>query len=275
MTLPPMKETFAAPEGDVLRIPGARTLRSLTAAIGRNLAARRGSHTKEELRSILKDLLHIGDPVIPYYRVFRPAPAGDLVRCRWGLETEPDTVMSVLSRYMPGWCFFLERACPRLSLRLNAPDAPCTPRPPEEDTLFYDLDVRGFGEMTPAGTDLPEERDFFAPYQFDYHYASGAIMLGAPIFGGRVFDILCTLELLKEEGAEITLEAEGIASVPALAAAVLSDHVTHLKVRGLPESFESMLEDPVSAYPLSCMIPGILKFTDIPELKESIREKLI
>ena len=42
MTLPPMKETFAAPEGNILRVPGARTLRSLTRDIGRKLAARRG-----------------------------------------------------------------------------------------------------------------------------------------------------------------------------------------------------------------------------------------
>ena len=100
-------------------------------------------------------------------------------------------------------------------------------------------------------------------------------MLGAPLLGRRVFDILRTLALLKEEGMEITLEAGGIASIPALMAAFLSDDVAHLKVRDLPESYEAMLDNPVSYYPLSCMVSGILEFTDLPELKSAIHEKLI
>ena len=127
----------------------------------------------------------------------------------------------------------------------------------------------------PSGTDQPQPRDFFSPYQFDYHYAALGIMFGEPVIGGRVRDILAAAELLTSQGAELTLEANGLGCIPALMAAVLSTKISRLRLGEMPESYDAMLDETWSKFPLSCMAPGILRFMDLPDLKAAVRKKLI
>ena len=143
-----------------------------------------------------------------------------------------------------------------------------------EDAVLFGLDVRGIGECAPSGCDQPLDRDFFHEYQFDYHYASLGLMFSKPYLSGKVKDILCAVELLARNGAQVEIQAKGQGTVPALIAALLSDKITSLKLMDAPESWESMITEPVPCYPLSLMIPNVLAETDLPELRQAVAGKI-
>jgi hypothetical protein len=56
-----------------------------------------------------------------------------------------------------------------------------------------------------------------------------------------------------------------------LLAAVLSDIPVAVKLHHAPESWESMVRKEVTHWPLSCMLPGILGITDLPELRKMVK----
>jgi hypothetical protein len=57
-------------------------------------------------------------------------------------------------------------------------------------------------------------------------------------------------------------------------AAVLSDKITSLKLTNALDSFDSVVRVEVTDLPFSCILPGILAETDLPELRSAIQEKL-
>ncbi len=287
--LPPVEMTFATENGTA-GFPGSRLLRELVREKCGKLARARKSIPRARLRPLLAELLNTGGTFVPHYRVLRHiSVAKDLVASRFALETEKGRIMSVLSRWSAdGWYFidpmpekvmlYVPHLESRSELAANPPASPRSRRAGEAfgtSEAFYALDFRTIGEMTPTGTDQPAVRDFFAPYQFDYHYASLGLMAGRTVLAGKVHDILCAVELLAEHGAEITVEAHGLGCIPALFAAVLSDKIVKLKLTDCLESFESAAVSDVTTFPLSCIAPGILGLADIPELRDSIAEKLL
>ena len=98
-------------------------------------------------------------------------------------------------------------------------------------------------------------------------------MFGEPIIGGKVRDVLAAVELLAANGArKVRLEGRGLGAIPALFAALLSDKVNGLVLTDAIESFEAEANNPASLLPLSCIPPGILKVTDIPEILSALRK---
>jgi len=270
-------EKLYAAAGNVRNLPGNTPLHELILRKAEKLAASRRPHTLPELREILTRLLKLDKTFLPYYRVLRWRQTGNgIVASRFALETEEDVLLSVLSRFSKvGW-FHIAPEPRKVTLYIPHQDSldELRARPVQEDFPLYALDVRGIGQMTPSGTDQPEPRDFFHPYQFDYHYAALATMFGKTELGGRVHDILCAVELLTAQGAELSLEGCGLGAIPALMAAVLSDKVYSLKLTNALDSFDSVVRADVTDLPFSCILPGMLAETDLPELRSAIREKL-
>ena len=270
-------ENLYAASGDVRTIPGNTMLHELILRKAEKLAADRKPHTLPELREILTRLLKLDRTFLPYHRVLRWRRTGNgTVASRFALETEEGTLMSVLSRFSADGWFHIAPEPRKITLYVPHQDSfdELKARPVQEEQPLYALDVRGIGQMTPSGTDQPEPRDFFHPYQFDYHYAALATMFGKTELGGRVHDILCAVELLAAQGAEIELEGCGLGAIPALMAAVLSDRITSLRLTDALESFDSVVRADVTDLPFSCVLPGVLAETDLPELRSVIREKL-
>ena len=98
--------------------------------------------------------------------------------------------------------------------------------------------------------------------------ASLGLFLNKSFFGRRVYDILCTINLLHSHGAEsITLKAFGNSRYPALFAALLSDKKVKIELAGgLPATYEQAFDDLTSPIPQSCVPYGILKIADIDEI---------
>ena len=228
------------------------------------------------MQKILPEILQIGKIEVPYYRVLRPRYYANnpkyVAADRYALETEPGEVMSMLKLYCQDALFHIPAAekailyIPHLDAETEAGKIKV-----KADERLFTLDVRGIGELVPTGCDQ-WNRKFFLQYSYDYHYNSLGYMFHRPYLGGKVRDILCALELLKERGVKnITLLAEGQGTVPALLAAVLSDIPVAVKLQHGPESWESMLRKEVTLWPLSCMLPGILGITDLPELRKMVK----
>ena len=102
-------------------------------------------------------------------------------------------------------------------------------------------------------------------------------MFGEPYLGGKVRDVLGAVELLSAHTSCLELEGRGIGGIPALIAAVLSDKVRSLRLTNVPESWESMIVPTVpeqEASPMSHMVPGIMEYFDLPDLRAAIADKI-
>ncbi len=279
----PEGQLFCLPEGMIDNYPGNKYLRDFIGEKADILAAERVPHTKEELQSIIREALKLDAAFVPHYRILRSQtdtdPQGDVfIYSRFALETEPDNrVMSVLKLKAKDEFFHLPQT-DRATLYIPHLDSLDELREMNfhGDETIFGLDVRGIGECMPSGCDQLEAfRDFFSEYSFDYHFASLSLMFGKPYSGGRVKDILCAAELLSQTCGEINLTAKGQGAIPALLAALLSDKIHSVKLLDAPESWDQVIRMNVPGkFGLSSTIPGILRETDLPEIRSAIREKL-
>ena len=278
ITPPEKPETFAAPGGEVFNIPTERRAHDLILEKTAALKSARKKLSLAEIRRILIEKAGIDTPFVPYYRVLRAVRIADTdsYATRFGLETEPGRVMSILfSRVVKNYIPEAEK------IRLFIPNLDSIAELGDRldaGTDLYALDLRGIGECTPTTCNLPAGADFFAHYGFDFHYTALGNMFGQSYFGGKVKDILCAVELLSQSSGNIELEAHGIGGIPALVAAVLSDKIKKIRLVDVPDSWESMvvpvMPDPEKS-PMSYMIPGILEHFDLPELRSAIADKIV
>lgn len=142
----------------------------------------------------------------------------------------------------------------------------------EINNSLFALDVRGTGDSTPMTCDGGE--NYFHPYQVDYFYAAHSIMLDKTYLGGKVQDALAAINLLKANGTkEINLVGRGLGAIVASFAAVLSDKVDTVTLINAPISYEQMIEDVMTHWPLSYMPPGMLNVCDLPDIYQVLESK--
>jgi hypothetical protein len=136
------------------------------------------------------------------------------------------------------------------------------------------VDVRGLGESMPLTCDR-KEAYFFVPYGRDYHYNSCAVMAGSSLLAERVTDLLGAVAYVRSQGVKtVKLAARGQGSVAALLAALIADGIDSLTLYDTLESFSSMAEARLTMWPQSMMPMGILKITDLPDIRRAVAEKM-
>jgi len=141
----------------------------------------------------------------------------------------------------------------------------------EPDAAFYSCDVRGTGESQP---DTCNEDSFLHPYGCDYFYAIHSIMLDTPYVGQKTHDVLRVLDWLRGHGhEEVHLVAKGWGALPATFAAVLSDDVKQVTLKNALTSYSDIAESETYAWPLSCLLPNVLKSFDLPDCYEALKKK--
>jgi hypothetical protein len=141
----------------------------------------------------------------------------------------------------------------------------------EPGSAFYTCDVRGIGESQP---DTCNENSFLNPYGCDYFYAIHSIMLDRPYVGQRTYDLLRVLNWLKSNGhEEVHLVAKGWGAVCGTFAAVLSDHVKQVTLKNALTSYTDIAESQNYTWPLSSLVPGILKSFDLPDCYRILQNK--
>jgi hypothetical protein len=129
-------------------------------------------------------------------------------------------------------------------------------------------DLRGVGDLT------PELERGAAAYGEDHEseesWAWGSLILGKPLLGQRVTDILAALEALRHHdsvaGLPLVVAARGEWTVPMQFAAALDSNFAVLYLSGELLSYRNVVETEDYTHPFANFVPGILHHTDLTEL---------
>jgi dienelactone hydrolase len=143
------------------------------------------------------------------------------------------------------------------------------------------LDVRGIGDLTPEyGRGAAR---YNGSHNTEQHYAWSSLILGKPLLGQRVTDILAAVHALRARpdlaGRPVTLAARGILTPAAQFAAALDSSIAGIYLSGGLISFRNVLETEEylgGGYVRSqidlfgSFVPSLLLHTDLPEVTASI-----
>jgi hypothetical protein len=141
----------------------------------------------------------------------------------------------------------------------------------EPDSAFYACDVRGIGESQP---DTCNQNSFLDAYGSDYFYAIHSIMLDRPYVGQRTYDLLRVLHWLESNGHdEVHIVAKGWGALPATFAAVLSEQVKQVTLKNALTSYSDIAESETYVWPLSALVPDVLKSFDLPDCYRALQNK--
>ena len=239
----------------------------------------------EKLRPVVKEALRLPERTAPpYARILRNLPERGYPKphtVHYAVETEPGIQAlayrladeRLLSRPpQPGGAAIVYVSHHSADRELR--EEPLVKRliEAEPSAAFYAVDVRGIGESRPDTTG----RDAYSsPYGPDYFYSVHALMLDRPYVGGKTHDVLSVLDWLAGYGHDrIHLAATGWGTVPGLLAAVLSDRVDKVTLKGALVSYESVARKQTYEWPLSSFVPDVLRRFDLPELRRALGDKL-
>ncbi|MBY0506137.1 MAG: acetylxylan esterase [Bryobacteraceae bacterium] len=133
-------------------------------------------------------------------------------------------------------------------------------------------DVRGLGDLRPA---LGKGAANYAISHFEEEFwAWGSLMLGKPLAGQRITDIRALVTALRAAGFTVELAASGRLVVPALLATVLEPAITRLTLTGEVPSYQEIAKQEEYRHPTADFLPGVLAFTDLPEVAKSLGARL-
>jgi dienelactone hydrolase len=138
-------------------------------------------------------------------------------------------------------------------------------------------DLRGIGDMTPEfGRGAARHA---RPHNSEEDYAWASLILGKPLVGQRVTDILSIVRGLRarpELGSRrIILAARGVMTVPAQFAAALEPVIGSLYLSDGLISFQSIVETEVYKYPFGNFVPNLLAHTDLPEVTATLAPRKV
>lgn len=273
LELPPEEKCFCTPKGSILELSPALST-EIIAEEAEKTAKARPSYTDGELQEKLKALFHIGDCSATYRQLRFRHPEEKKIFSRYLVEGKNDDLFCILKGYkaIPHYSLFAGEKATLYVPNLDAEEE-LKKSPPGEENL-YGVDYRGIGETCPLTGDQPEERNFFASYQFDYHFDANAWQTGESIVGGRVLDVLRCIDLLFANGTrELTLTASGIGIIPALFAAFLTDKNVKITLQEEIPTYLGLCRGKKFVIPQSMVPEGILTLTDLDDLAERLRAK--
>ena len=276
LTFRPDEKLYCAPEGNTSKIENAKIVADF---IKEKAAALKASRkTPADLPKALADILKICPTnEIPEYKILRRKPCTEkYTHNQFALTTEPG--ITCIMRFMSerGNTLFHLPKTDSATLYVSHLDAreeiEAGISEIEVNTPLFALDVRGTGDSTPMTCD--HYGDYFHPYDFDYFYAGHSIMLNKTFLGGKVRDALAAINLLKANGTnEIKLVGRGLGAIVAAFAAVLSDKVNTVTLLNAPVSYQQMIEDVMTLWPLSYMPQNMLKVCDLPDIYRALESK--
>jgi cephalosporin-C deacetylase-like acetyl esterase len=156
-----------------------------------------------------------------------------------------------------------------------------------EGDLYYQLalagcavcapDLRGIGDLRPAvGQGFPP---YSRQHQEEEDYAWGSLILGKPLLGQRVTDILAVAAGLRADATfrfrKLRVAAAGQLAVPALFAGALDHAIDELYLAAPLVSYRDVVETEDYRFPFACCLPGVLLHTDLPEVAASLAPRRV
>ncbi len=264
------------PKGEVVP-EGATPIYDLIAQKADVLASKRKKLGKDELTRRVQDVLDLSDDRdLPHHRWLRSTTEDGVRLARYAVETEGN-IRAIMRKRLsnPSYAHTLdvEREVhlylPHVSAEVDLIEDSLAKELKEKHPL-YALDVRGLGESL-----ADDEREFFHPYGNDYMCNGYGLMLGQSFLGRRVHDVLSTLDLLVDEGAEkIHLYGRGQGAIHALFAGFLHSGVTTITLKNYPLSYHAWTQTPLVSWPTANIPRGVLTSYDLPDLMDVVDKKL-
>ncbi len=215
----------------------------------------------------LRALLRVDAPVASKLAVVGTTRYGDC-------DIQAVEVQSAPQVWCPAWLFLPKKPYTKLVLVLEPNGRNGRWR---EDDLYHQIaragvavcaaDVRGIGDLAPQYS--PGASSYTGSHQNEENYAWSGLILGRPLLGQRVADILAFVEALPRTAA-ISIAARDKMTVPALCAAAIDKRIASVYLsRGLT-SWRSLVESEMYSHPLANWIPDVLRSTDLPQIARSI-----
>jgi dienelactone hydrolase len=153
------------------------------------------------------------------------------------------------------------------------PDADLAPGSP----VICAVDIRGVGALVPEYSS--GHPGYASSHEQEENYAWGSVILGKPLVGQRVTDILAIVTALRKHPAtaqrRIRVAAAGRLTVPALFAAALDKRIDGLYLSGGLTSFRELVDSELYKQPFANFVPGLLNHTDLPQVAASIAPRRI
>ena len=138
-------------------------------------------------------------------------------------------------------------------------------------------DLRGIGDVTPEFSRAAARHA--RPHNSDEHWGWASLILGKPMAGQRVTDLLAIVEGLRARqelaGKPLFVAARDFLTVPALFAAAVQPHISALYLAGGLVSFTDVVETENYRHPFGNFVPDLLLHTDLPELAASMAPRRI
>jgi hypothetical protein len=275
LTIEKDETLWCTPKGQVADLK-SRTLFSFTKEMSQSLARERKPLDAATLPQTLGNVLKLRrQTTSPDYRILRP-PSGRKYPSKYAItyavETEPG-IHALVTRLTDEPLYSRPpKGNKRAVLYISHHSADAELREEallkdvfssDKETAFYACDVRGIGESQP---DTCGAKSFLTPYGSDYFYAIHAIMLDDSYAAQKTWDVLRVIDWLAGTGhQEIHLMAKGWGTIPATFAALLADEVKQVTLKNALTSFSDMAETERYKWPLSSMVPGVLRSFDLPD----------
>ena len=250
---------WVAESGSVVRTFGSLTPFALN-------KARTVDKTPADLRALIGAALPSGTPLATLRRV----PSREV-------DVEAVEVQSAPQVWAPGW-LFLPRGRKSDKPIVLALDPGGRNREWSEGQLYQSLAVRGYPVCVPDIRGIGDLRPEFGrgnPGQAGEHehedeYAWAGLILGRPLVGQRVSDILALVAGCGKhpalEGRRVVVAARGKLTVPALFAAALDKDISEVYLAGGLVSFRSVVDTESYDCSFANFVPSLLRHTDLPSV---------
>jgi cephalosporin-C deacetylase-like acetyl esterase len=130
------------------------------------------------------------------------------------------------------------------------------------------IDLRGCGSTAPRHPH--QGPNFYGNENLEEEYAWASLILGQPVLGQRVQDILRCLDYLATRSdadvSQLRVLGEGGAGIAALTASVLDERPRSLLLHRTLATFKSVIESKAYTVPFSYFVFGLLRELDLPDL---------
>jgi dienelactone hydrolase len=138
-------------------------------------------------------------------------------------------------------------------------------------------DVRGSGDLTP---EFPRGAAGHGRGHMDEEpFAWSSLMLGRPLLGQRVTDLVAVIRAVgahpAAKGRRVVVAASDRMTPPALFAAALEPSVAHVYLSGGLVSYRSLLAGESYHHPFANFLPGVLAWTDLPQVAASMMPRRV
>lgn len=138
-------------------------------------------------------------------------------------------------------------------------------------------DLRGMGDLSPEFT--RGAAGYARSHASEESYAWASLILGKPLLGQRVTDILAVAAALRAHaalaGRRLTIAAQGKMTIPAQFVAALDPSIESLYLSGGLVSYRSIIDTERYTHPFASFVPHVLEHIDLPELAASLAPRRV